>query len=126
MIRRALLVLEQLAEELADFGFCRSEDASAGRRGSVEPANTTAVSVRGGLQITLGLEAVQDGIQRARAETIAVPGQLFDHPQAEDLTLPGVVEDVQANESGIEVAVVRGHRQVEGLGQPMVGWFALL
>src|SRR5688572_27599006 len=109
---KVLLVLEQLAEELANFRFGGGEHPAARRRRAIEPANAAAVSMVGGLEVALGFEAVQDGIQRARTDLIAMPGQLFDHAEAEDVSLSGVMEDVKPNQSGIQVSVVRRHGQV--------------
>src|SRR5690554_2100891 len=101
MIGGLLLILEQFAEQLANLRLRCGEHASAGRGGSVHPANAASISMRAGLEIALRLERVKDWIQRASADTISVPGQLFDHAETEDLPLHGVVEDVKPNQSGV-------------------------
>jgi hypothetical protein len=67
---------------------------------------------------------MEDGIQRARADAISVPGQLFDHAETEDLPFHSVVKDVKPDESGVQVSIVRSHTQV-GI-EPTFGCCALL
>ena len=48
---------------------------------------------------------MQDRIERAGAQPIAVAAELVDHPLAEDGALCRVVQDVQPNEAVVQVAI---------------------
>jgi len=43
--------------------------------------------------------AMQDGIERACAESISMPAKLVDHRLAEDRSLRRVMQDVEADEA---------------------------
>jgi hypothetical protein len=49
---------------------------------------------------------MQDWVKGARADAIAMAGQLVDHRLAKDGTFGGVVQDVEADQAGIETAVI--------------------
>jgi len=49
--------------------------------------------------------AVQDGIKRAGAQPIPVPTELVDHRLAENGAFGGVVENMQPDESRIQVSI---------------------
>ena len=53
----------------------------------------------------LALQAVQQRIHRARTELVSVAPKLFDHLQSKNRLLAGVIQDVETNQAGIEVAV---------------------
>ena len=81
------------------------ERLAAGRRRAVHAPVPPAVQRRAGAQVALPLHAVQDRIQRAGAQPIAVPAQLVDHRLAEDRALRGVMENVEPDQSGVEIAI---------------------
>jgi hypothetical protein len=49
---------------------------------------------------------VQDWVQRTGADPISMPSEFFEHPQTKDRLLSGVMEDVQAYQAGIQIAVI--------------------
>jgi hypothetical protein len=102
----ASLVFEQFAEQFLDLGLCGDERAPAYRRRPVDPTRVAAVAVFGRLQVALRLERVKNRIQSACADTVAVPGQLFYHPQAKNRALLRVMQKMKANQAGIEISVV--------------------
>src|SRR5450755_2139365 len=57
-------------------------------------------------QVALLLQSVQQRIKRSRAQSIAVPGQLFDHPLAVQFCFGGMMQDMQANEAAEEIAMI--------------------
>jgi hypothetical protein len=52
------------------------------------------------------LQRVKDRIQRSRPDAIPMPCQLFDDPKAKHRPRGGVVENVQPDQSGVELAVM--------------------
>src|SRR3989475_10672301 len=92
------------------FHFRRFQRHAAARRGAVHAPHLAPDRLPGRLQIALPLQPVQDGIERPRTERIAVASKLRDDSEAEDRLLGGVMEDVEADEAAIEVAIgQRGH-----------------
>ena len=58
---------------------------------------------------------MEQGVQGARAQPIAVLPQLLDYAQAKDGFLAGVVQDVDADQSGAQLLVV-GFFDLDGFG----------
>jgi hypothetical protein len=50
--------------------------------------------------------AAQNRVHGSRADPVFVPRQLLDHAQSKNRLLAGVVQDVEADEAGVQVAVV--------------------
>jgi hypothetical protein len=50
---------------------------------------------------------MEEWIQTARADPVAVVGEFLDHAEPEDGLYGGVMQDVQTNQPGVEVAVGR-------------------
>lgn len=99
------LVFEHFAEQFLHS--LPSDDESLPTRGRrpIHPATPPIVEGQAGPQIALPFHAVQDGIERARAQAIAVATKLVDHRLAEDRTFGGMMEDVEPDEPGIQVAI---------------------
>ena len=49
---------------------------------------------------------MQEGIERARAELVAVPAQFLDHGQAIDRLLHSVVQHMKPDEPRVEIAMI--------------------
>jgi hypothetical protein len=64
------------------------------------------LALPGGSQIAFSFQAVQQRLERAGADAVAVAGQFFNHTEAEDGLLGRVVQDVQTDQAGVEVAVL--------------------
>jgi len=54
------------------------------------------------MQPLLGLEFVQYGIKRSRADAVPVTGKFLDHFQAEYRRFRGMMQDMQSDEAGIQ------------------------
>ena len=78
---------------------------SSSRGGLVDAAERFSIAELAGAEITLLLEVVEQGIKAAGADAVAVARKLFDHAEAEDGFFGGVVEDVEPDEAGIQVAI---------------------
>src|SRR6185437_2597901 len=98
-------IFKQLAEQLLDFFLrLRQRFLSRGSRSIYMPtaaANPDNLAVKQ----PLALQAVQQRIHRARTEPVSVTPKLFDHLQSKNRLLAGVIQDVEPNKPGIEVAV---------------------
>ncbi len=57
------------------------------------------------MEVAFLFEPVEKGVEAAGADTVAMAGELFDHAEAEDRFFDGMVQDVEANQAGIEIAV---------------------
>ena len=73
------------------------ERFAAGGRDAVHATLAAAIERQPRSQVSIALHAVEDGIQRAGAHPVSVPGQLVDHRLTEDRTLRRVMQDVQAD-----------------------------
>jgi hypothetical protein len=70
-------------------------------------ARDSRYSVRGLRWFTL--ESVQDWIERPRAQALAITAELLDHPPAvHPPFFDRVVQDVKADQAGVQVRVVHG------------------
>jgi hypothetical protein len=57
------------------------------------------------MQPLSGLEFVQYGIKRSRANVVSVTGEFLNHFKAEYGPLAGMVQDMQSDQAGIESLV---------------------
>lgn len=103
-----VLVFEQFAEEFAHLLFGGEECLTSGRRNPVEPPVTFAVAPFCGYQETPLFQRVEQGIHRACTELVIVSRQLFHHPEPENLSLGGVMEDVKSYEARVQVLMSGG------------------
>ena len=60
---------------------------------------------------------MQEGIQRASAQFIAMPAQFLDHSQAINRLLHGMVQDVKPDEAGVQFAMIGLMRYFRALAQ---------
>src|SRR5437016_5136281 len=94
---------DQFSKQLAHLALRRLQSLPPKRCGAIHPAQRFAVALFGRAQITLILEAVQERIQTTGADPVSVPRELLDHAETEDGLFDGVVQDVKADESGIQL-----------------------
>jgi hypothetical protein len=92
------LVLEHFAEQFLHTLPADHERLATRRRRSIHTPIAPRVHRRAGPQVSLAFHAVQDGIERARAQSIAMSTELVDHRLAEDRTVRGVMKNVQPDE----------------------------
>ena len=104
-----------------------------GRGCAIHPTYAPVVLRRAGPQQSLPFHAVQNRVERAGAQPIAVPAQLVDHLLAEDWTFSGVMEKMEPDEPGVEVSIYhrisitdcdnenRGYCAVYSLSNPFEG-----
>src|SRR5579872_7124214 len=100
-----LFALDQLAEQLAHLALGGIERLAARRGGAIQLSQRFAIAQLSGFQIALLFEPVQQRIKTPGANAVTMPGKLFDHPETEDGLFDGVVQDVQPDEAGVEIAV---------------------
>ena len=93
-------------KELSNLGL-RSGKSFATKRGrTINAAQRFAVALLSGAEVALPFETAKQRIKRAGADAVAVAREFFHHAEAEDGLLDGVMEDVEADQAGIEVAIV--------------------
>src|SRR5579883_3444645 len=96
--RTPSIVFEQFAEQFADLDLGVPQGPAPQGRRPGDAAEAGADPPPDRPQQALPFEAVEDGVERARAQAVAVAAPLLDDPQSEDL-LPGrVAEEMQADE----------------------------
>ena len=86
-------------------------------RAAMSPANNRFANVAAALaQYGINAEVVQNRVKRAGAESVAVPLELFDHFDAANRLLPGVIQNMQPYKATEEmphefvVSHIIGHR----------------
>ena len=102
---RPSVVLEHLAEEFLDAPSCRDKRLATWGGRPIHASVPSTVQREARPQVALPFHTVQDGIERARAQAIAVPAELVDHRLAEDRSFSGVMKNMEPDESGIEIAI---------------------
>src|ERR1035441_5566134 len=108
-----LLAFHELSKQLAhlDLGCLESFPSQSG--GAINLAQRLAIALLPGTEIALLLQPVEQGIQTAWADPVAVPRQFLDHAEPENGFFRGVMQDVQPDQAGVEIAV---GRQAMGIG----------
>ena len=99
------MFFEKLMEEFAHLDFRGGQGFPALRSGAVNTPEGFAVPHLLRAQIALLFETLEQRIQAARADAVAVARELFDHAQAEYGLLHRVMENMEPDEAGIEEAV---------------------
>jgi hypothetical protein len=94
--------LDELREELPHPRPRPIERAAAPRRRDVEPPAPARLAPGPGAQVPPPLEPVEERIERAGAEPVAVARELRRDPGPEDGLLRRVVEDVKPDEPEVE------------------------
>jgi len=100
-----MLILKQFREELPYFLLRRCQSLLSSARCPVRAATPASIALLLRAQQAARFQPMQHGINGARAELVAVPSQLFDHAQPKDRFFAGMVQNVQPDESGVEVLV---------------------
>ena len=99
------MAADDLTKELLDLDFGGGQRFAAGGRGAIQPSYGTAHTLGRRFQIAFALQAVQQWVEGAGAHRVPMPGQFFRHLEAENCFLRGVVQDVQPDKAGIEIAI---------------------
>ncbi len=94
-----MLILKQLGEELPYLLLRCSQGLLSGSRRTICSPTSAPIPLFLRAQQAAGFEPMQHRIDRACAEPVTVPSQLFDHSQPKDWLLAGVVQNVQPNET---------------------------
>jgi hypothetical protein len=104
MLLRSLRGNSDFVDQLVHFeqGFIHCRAPGFGQR--VHLADLACHHFLAGEQEAIPLQSVQDGVERAGTQQVAVPRQFSNHIQPKDRLLPGVMQQVQANEAGEKVA----------------------
>ncbi len=80
---------------------------------------------RAGFEKAGAFQSMEERVERAGADAVAVVGELFHHGQAEDGFMARVQQHVDANEAGIELALRMVHRnQYSAAAEFAAGEFA--
>jgi hypothetical protein len=64
-----------------------------------------------GRQVAVAFHAVQQWVERARTDLVAVMGQFLDHPVAVDRLLGGMVQHMEPDEAGKKFLVFETHSE---------------
>lgn len=105
--RRWWLFLEEFAEKFLDFSPRCRQGLPAGQRGPVKFPIPSAFAVRFGYKQSPLFEGMEQRIHRAGAEFVAVAPKFLNHPQTKNVAVAGMVENVEADQSAIEILVTR-------------------
>src|SRR6266702_509351 len=95
---------EDFVGELPQRAACLLQSSSPPSRRGVEAPPPTVHDSRARTQEALVLHAVQGRVQRAGADVMTVPGQLFGDPGPVDFTPGSMVEHVQLDSTAVERA----------------------
>src|ERR1035437_7106162 len=102
-----LLAVHEFVKKLAHLDLGSLQRLPSRGSGTVDLAQRPAIALLRGTEIALLLQPVEQRIQTARADAVAVPPQFFDHAEPENGLLRGVMQDVQADQPGVKIAVGR-------------------
>jgi hypothetical protein len=102
-----LVLLKNLPKQLLNLRFGCSELVTTDYGRPIYSPDSPTYLLWPGLQQPASLQPVKNGIQRARAEPVSVPGKLFNDPEAKDFLLAGVVKNVQPDQAGIKPRVAQ-------------------
>src|SRR5689334_3671839 len=97
--QRSSTVLEHLAEQFLHTPAADHERLPTRGRRSIHTAIPSSIERQSGPQEALAFHAVQDGIERAGAQPIAMPAKLVDHRLAEDRAFSSVMKNVESDET---------------------------
>src|SRR5205823_514889 len=97
------LALKDLADQFADLAACLGEGCPSRVRDRVVLADLAVDDTIFTRKVPGGLQAVEDWVERARAEFIPMPPQLLDHRQPVDRLLVCVMQNVDLDEAQEEL-----------------------
>jgi hypothetical protein len=103
-------VLHEFEEQLSDLALRCYERVLATRRRAVHFPPGSSGGFLGRSEVSLLFQPVQDWVQSSRTDPISVPCKLLDHAEAENRFLGRVMQDVEADKAGVQVAVVAVRR----------------
>jgi hypothetical protein len=66
----------------------------------MKPPRAPTGAFGSGFEIAFAPERMKHRVERARTDTIFMPGQLLDHPMPMELALDGMMKDMQPDEAG--------------------------
>ena len=95
--------------QLVDLRSGLVQDLSAGGGDPIDSAAVSADILEDGLQEPAAFEAVEQGVERSRADAIPVMRQLLHHGEAEDGLVRRMQEHMDPYQSDEEFALVTGH-----------------
>jgi hypothetical protein len=98
-------MLEHFAEQFLDAAASDTQHLPSERRHMVQAAVAAVVPRQPRLEVSQPLHTVEDRIQRAGTEAIAVVTELIHHPLAEDGPFGCVVQDVKTNQTIVQASI---------------------
>lgn len=87
------------------------EGTAARCRDGVDTAPAAIDVFQGGLQQATPLHAVQQGVQRSRADAVAVTIEFFHHCQSENGFMQCMYQNVNSDQAGKQIALTARLRQ---------------
>src|SRR6476469_6796303 len=103
---RFSVAFKHFAEQLLHAVPRRNQGLAARRRRAVDAAVASAVQYLLRSQVAVPFHAVENRIERAGAEPVAVARELIDHCLAVDGAFGGVMEDVQTYQACIKISIM--------------------
>jgi hypothetical protein len=94
---RGLIALNELMKKFPDSVFRRIEGFASERRRAIDPPQRFAVPLLSRFQVPLPFQSLEQRIEASGAYAITVPRELLDHSEAENRTLHGMVQNVEAD-----------------------------
>jgi hypothetical protein len=104
------MLFVQFMMQLVYFFFGFFEGAFSCGRDLVEPPASALHTVEGRAQQARSFQSVQKGIERARADAVAVVGELLHHGESEDRFVRGVQQHVDPDKPVEEFALLICHK----------------
>lgn len=93
-------MLEDFFEQLPQPDLAEDQYALACFRNFVDPTSSIAGDLVARTQKAISLQSMQDRVQRAWTQHVAVKGESFNDADAEDGARVRVVEDMESNKAG--------------------------
>ena len=78
-------------------------------RGPVHTPVSAAVQGQPRAHVSLAFHPVQNRVQRACTQTVSVPPEFVDHRLAEDGAFGCMMQDMEANQTGVEITINHRH-----------------
>ena len=98
-----MMIFKQFGEELPHLLLRRCQSLLARASRAVRSSTAAAIALLVRAQHAGHFQPMQHGINRPSAQPVAVSSELFDHAQAKDRLLAGMVQNVPPNQTRVEV-----------------------
>jgi hypothetical protein len=106
---QGLLLFNQLSKKLPYTLSGFPERPASGSCNAIHTAHTLSGSFLAGPQITTLLEPMKYWVQSSGTDFVSMASQFFGHSRAKDQLLIRMVQDVEPDHPGIEIAIIVHH-----------------